>query len=258
MIRNNIRAFLRQIELELKSTFRYRFSLLSDILIFSLLMAFFISANIGMSFADKYNYQDHKTLMLSGYLAWTIAIAALSGSVQTVSSELTRGIFYRKINSKCSLTVLMFGNLLATMMIEILVVTVLLLIAYLVWNIAIPFTFLGLIAIFVNTIGMYGIGLIVGGLCVRYKRVGSITLIIQLALLVLTDTIPTGNIMLYVTKVIPLTSCNEILRIAISGGNVTKPLIILILSSIIWVFIGEIIFRFSIKSAKKRGNLLFY
>ena len=75
--------------------------------------------------------------------------------------------------------------------------------------------------ILLESLGMYGIGLIVAGIAIYFKRTGTIVFLIQTALLFVTDTVPTSDAILKITHYIPLTRCNEILRQIAVGGEYT-------------------------------------
>ena len=141
---------------------------------------------------------------------------------------------------------------------EVAVIAILLLMSYFIWHIEMHVTLIGIISILINTLGMFGIGLIVGGLTIRLKRVGALTFIIQMGLLFITDTIPTSSTVLLISRCIPLTLCNDVLRTSISGGDVLMPFLELICVSLLWVVIGNVLFKLCIGRAKKKGNLLFY
>lgn len=253
-----LRALAWDIKMQILSAWRYKFSVISDIVVFSLLMIFFLTSRTGTSFSEKYMVSDYKALLLAGYIAWTLSISAISSVGNEVSSELSKGTFYRKMYSKYPLAVLYLGDLIASFVIQIFVIVCLLIIAKVFWNVSITFSFTIIIALIINLLGMYGIGLIVGGLSVRYKRIGAIVLLIQLGMLFITDTIPTSSSLLAVTKVIPLTACNEVIRACLSNHTDAQSLVMLLLTSIIWIFIGTAVFYISINRAKKIGNLLYY
>lgn len=253
-----LRALAWDIKMQILSAWRYKFSVISDIVVFSLLMIFFLTSRTGTSFSEKYMVSDYKALLLAGYIAWTLSISAISSVGNEVSSELSKGTFYRKMHSKYPLAVLYLGDLIASFVIQIFVIVCLLIIAKVFWNVSITFSFTIIIALIINLLGMYGIGLIVGGLSVRYKRIGAIVLLIQLGMLFITDTIPTSSSLLAVTKVIPLTACNEVIRTCLSNHTDAQSLVMLLLTSIIWIFIGTAVFYISINRAKKIGNLLYY
>ena len=51
-------------------------------------------------------------------------------------------------------------------------------------------------AIAMCSLGMYGMGLLLNGATIKYKRVGSLLFLFQLGLLFVTDTIPSDSIVL--------------------------------------------------------------
>ena len=112
--------------------------------------------------------------------------------------------------------------------------------------------------ILLESLGMYGIGLIVAGIAIYFKRTGTIVFLIQTALLFVTDTVPTSDAILKITHYIPLTRCNEILRQIAVGGEYTAMLPGLCIVALVWLVIGSVFFDVMLKQAKKRGNLLFY
>lgn len=78
-----------------------------------------------------------------------------------------------------------------------------------VWGIEFSFHPAFLVPILLESLGMYGIGLIVAGIAIYFKRTGTIVFLIQTALLFVTDTVPTSDAILKITHYIPLTRCNE-------------------------------------------------
>jgi len=257
-IRNNLKAFINVIQLELSSTLRYRFSVFSDILVFSVLLAFFLMSKTGSTYASEYNYVNYKSMVLFGYLAWTLAITALTSSIGSISAELTRGTFYRKLQSPCNMMVLLFAELVSSILIELIVISVLILISRVFFDTKLAVTIVGIIAIIICTIGMFGIGLIVGGLTILFKRIGAITLLLEVGLLLMTDTIPTDKTLLLFTRIIPLTSCNAIIKYSLVNIPYVSEMLILLTSSTLWVLFGSFILKRCIQMAKRKGNLLLY
>lgn len=105
---------------------------------------------------------------------------------------------------------------------------------------------------------MYGIGLVIAGLSVYFKNTGSIVFLVQLGLLFITDTIPSNTVILSVTKWLPLTICNDIIRSNLSDYSINSSLLVLCLSSAVLLAIGILSFSIVVRRAKKRGNILFY
>lgn len=113
-------------------------------------------------------------------------------------------------------------------------------------------------AIAMCSLGMYGMGLLLNGATIKYKRVGSLLFLFQLGLLFVTDTIPSDSIVLSVTRLVPLTACNDLIRLSMIGADFVEPAVRLCASSLAWLALGYVVFRFLLFRAKKDGNLLHY
>jgi ABC-2 type transport system permease protein len=197
-------------------------------------------------------------MLLFGYVAWTLATAALSSSVDSISTELKKGTFYRKLQSRCSIIVLLFAELVASVLIELIVIAVLLVISRAIFGVHLTVTAAGVVSILISTVGMFGIGLIMGGLTILFKRIGAVTLLLELGLLLATDTIPTNTTVLLFTRIVPLTSCNAVIKNSLVGASCAEDLLFLTASSALWVLFGSFVLKRCIRSARKKGNLLFY
>lgn len=253
-----LRAFYWEIRMDFRSTVRYRFGIFSDILIFSVLLALFLFTDSGESYAEAYGYPNYKELLVIGYLAWMYAVSAISTVSQVVGGELRMGTFYKKYHSKYPLQLLLLGRLVSSLLIETAVAIVLLIVARLGWGVEAAFHPMVVLAIAVGTLGMYGIGLIVAGLAVFYKNTGSIVLLIQMGLLFVTDTIPVAAGILSVSRILPLTSCNIVIKYIMSGRPYAKEFLILCVTSAAFLALGALCFSFYLRKARKKGNLLFY
>ncbi len=244
--------------MDLVSSVRYRFGFISDMVVFTVFLSFLMLTNSGVSLADRYAYSNYKALLLYGYIAWMLAIAAISTASNEIKNELQRGTFYLKLNSKYSVIVLYLGKLIATIIIQIFISIGIAIIARLLWNISLIFNFTIVIVLIVSTFGMFGIGLLIAGIQLLYKRTGAITLIVQMGLLFITDTLPTNEYLIHITKMLPLTLCNEIIRNQVVKTVDLYTIISLIVSSCIWLGIGIAFFQMCLKKAKKKGTLLMY
>ena len=196
--------------------------------------------------------------MLLGYVAWIYAISAISNVAGSLQSELTHGTLYKKVSSKYPLQYLFGGLYVSSVLLETITIVIVVIISKLVWGIEFSFHPAFLVPILLESLGMYGIGLIVAVIAIYFKRTGTIVFLIQTALLFVTDTVPTSDAILKITHYIPLTRCNEILRQIAVGGEYTGMLPGLCIVALVWLVIGSVFFDVMLKQAKKRGNLLFY
>lgn len=254
----SLRAFWWEIKMDVKGTLRYRFGLMTDVVIFSVLLGIFLVTDSGHSFSETYNHANYKELLVIGYMAWIYSVTAISSISQIVSGELRLGTFYKKYNSKYPLQILLFGRMIASLIVETIVVIVLLLLAAFLWKIEMTFSPVIILAICISTVGMYGIGLVIAGLAVFFKRTGSIIFLIQMGLLFVTDTVPATEGILSYSKYLPLTSCNMIMKAVLSGEPYREYMWMLLITTAAFLCIGIVVFNIFLKKARKKGNLLFY
>lgn len=212
----------------------------------------------GHSLSEKYGVADYRSLLFAGYIAWTFANSALVSSVNNTSAELSRGTFYRKLNACCPLPLIQLGELLSTVLMNCIVAFAVAIIGGIVWDLRLYVSGVSLGAIAICSLGMYGMGLLLNGVTIKYKRVGSLLFLFQLGLLFVTDTIPSDSIVLSVTRLVPLTACNDLIRLSMIGADFVEPAVRLCASSLVWLALGYVVFRLLLFRAKKDGNLLHY
>ena len=234
------RMFWYEIKMDFLRSIRYRFGMISDLLVYFALFTVFMVTDSGNSYAQTYHYGNYKELVLLGYVAWIYAISAISNVAGSLQSELTHGTLYKKVSSKYPLQYLFGGLYVSSVLLETITIVIVVIISKFVWGIEFSFHPAFLVPILLESLGMYGIGLI------------------QTALLFVTDTVPTSDAILKITHYIPLTRCNEILRQIAVGGEYTGMLPGLCIVALVWLVIGSVFFDVMLKQAKKRGNLLFY
>lgn len=247
-----------EFKMDFLRTIRYKMGIISDIIIFTLLLIFFFISNTGQSFSEQYGSDNYKTLLLLGYIAWSFSISAISTISSQLLSELQRGTLFFKLNSKLPLQIIYIGDLISAIFIQTFVIFIYSLITCFFFDIKYFINYTIIISLLICTCGMYGIGLIIAGLSLYYKRIGSIIFLVQLFLLFVTDTLPTSSIIKSVSQIIPLTACNTVIRNSFLNNDITIAFLSLCIYSILWFVLGFFIFEIFIKRAKRKGNLLLY
>lgn len=253
-----IRSIYWEAKRDIIETYRYRFGVTTDIIVFTVLLFAFLMSDSGSSLKNTYNYSDYKQLLIVGYITWMYAISAISDVSSSISYDLERGVFYKKCFAKYPLFVQMFGKLISAIIVQTLITGFVTIFCCITCKISIKVNLVSLISIFLSTLGMYGIGLVLSGLVIYYKHTGSIMFIIKFGLLFITDTVSNNTAISAYTKILPLTECNKIIRLQISNQSYLHELLALCIISTFWVVVGIICSQFFIKSAKKKGILLFY
>jgi len=253
-----LKAFYWEIKMDIKASMRYRFALFSDIIVFSILFSIFLFTDTGKSYKSFYKYSNYKEFIVIGYIAWMYAVTAISSISQIVSGELHMGTFYKKCNSKYPLQFLLLGHMVASLLTKTIIAIVLLLLANLIWGVEVTFHVMIILSIIISTLGMYGIGLIVAGLTIFYKRTGPLIFIIQMGLLFITDTVPASDRTLSFSRILPLTSCNLIIKYILTRQYFFKEFIFLCFTTAVFLILGTLCFHLYFRKAKIKGNLLFY
>lgn len=247
-----------EFKMDLLRTIRYKMGFISDILIFTIFLSIFLLTDTGVSLSSKYPTDNYKALLLLGYIAWSFSVSAISSTSSQIGNELQRGTFYLKFNCKYPLQILYIGDLFSSLFIHTIIVIIYTLLAKIIFHIQIFFNLEIIIAILICMIGMYGIGLILASLSLYFKQIGAINFLVQMLLLFITDTVPSNTNILYISKILPLTLCNNVIRSIFSGSENFHSIITLLFSSIAFFFIGFFCFGFFLNKSRKKGNLLFY
>lgn len=253
-----VNALFWKIKLDFMSTLRYRFSIISDLFVMLVLFVFFLSSGTGSSYNEIYTNSNSRELLLVGYLMWTYSITAISSLTGAINKEAKNGTLQILFHSKYPIELILFGELISAQMIQSFVIFILSIIAHFIFAIHIHFSVDVLLPIILCILGMYGIGIFLAGMGIFFKRIGALILLIQLSLLFVTDTIPTAEGIKIISKFIPLTIANDVVRRIISHMSYRTELLNLISLSTIWIVIGILALRLFISRAKQKGNLFFY
>ncbi len=253
-----MRSIFYEFKMEFLRTIRYRTGIAADLVIYTLLLCFFFASNTGHTFAQEYGNSNYKALLLLGYIAWSFSSAAVSAISSLLLMELQRGTLFFKLNAKMPLQFLYLGDLASAVCIQTFVILLYSAITHFIFGVNYSVNGTIIAALFICTLGMYGIGLIIAGLSLYYKRIGSIVLLVQLFLLFVTDTLPTSSAIRQITQVIPLTACNRVVRNSYVKDSAGTDFLLLCVYSAVWFLIGYAVFEIFIRRAKEKGNLLLY
>ena len=256
-----LRGFIEELRIGLEETWNYRMNFISEIITMVVLYISLIFMNSGNSLTKLYSTSDisNRELILIGYMLWSFSIMAINTISDTIACESTAGTLEHKYMSIIPIEILNIAIFIQSFIIEALIVGVILIISKVFLGISISFNLISIGVILITLIGMYGMGMILGGVALKEKKIGKIVFIIQVIFLFVSDTITDISSNILISKIIPLTLGNDLLREAIIYGNVSlNKLLFLILISILWVSVGIIIFKIFEKKAKKDGILGYY
>lgn len=253
-----VKAFLEEIRIGLETAWNYRMSFVSEIVTILILYLCLLFWNSGTSLALSYpgGNAGSKELLLAGYMLWNFSIMAINTMSDTISAEATSGTLEHKYMSIIPMSILNLAIFVRSFIIECIIVGIILIVAKFMFNISIAFNILSICIIIITSIGMYGIGMILGGIALKEKRIGKVIFILQILFLFMSDTITNVSNNIQISKILPLTLGNDLLRESISFGSVTlSKLYFLILISLLWIVIGTFIYKVFERKSKKEGLL---
>ncbi|SHK37206.1 ABC transporter permease [Paramaledivibacter caminithermalis] len=252
-----LRIIFEELRINVLETLSYKFGIISDLFVYGGLQIFLFFSNTGSSLSNSYVYNNSKELLLLGYITWILSCACISNIGGEIKREMMIGTFYQKINAFIPIHLLYIGKLLASLTMQMITIIGVYAISVILFNVKLHLNIYIILLIFLCMIGMYGVGLIIGGFAVYYKQINSIVFIIQMLLLFVSDVLTKKQNLGYVFKIIPLTYCNDLIRKVLSSSYVgLYDVIVYILICSFNFFVGIVFLNFMIKQAKKRGNLL--
>lgn len=250
-----------EIILNLKNSFSYKMGIITDILVLGVLYFSLVFMGTGTSLTSTYggNLGDSNTLLLIGYIFWSLSIAAIGSASSEISAEATKGTLEQKFMAVVPIQWLLLGKFISSILIELLVCLIISIAASLFLSTKIIINGAIIISLILTIIGMFGMGLILGAIALKEKKIGNILFLIQIFLLFVSDTLTKTNFLSNINRVLPLTNGIDVARKAAATGSVTgQHWLILIISSLLWLAIGYIIFTLASKYVKGKGLLSDY
>ena len=237
------------------SQLRYKTAIIIDISVLTLLYVFLIIDGSGKSFESQYGVSS-KTLVFIGYILWTMSINVIASMTSAIEVESKNGTLQNVLNSKYPMEWILFSEFISSQFINLIVIFAIALVSKLFFKMDLMFSPSMILPIIICILGMFGIGLILAGISLLIKKVNALILFLQVFLLFISNTIPTNEALLKVSQFIPLTMANDVTRRIAAGDTYSKDLLILFGVSVLFVFFGDIIFRYLLIKAKKKDILL--
>lgn len=243
--------------LTLKANIRYKLNFISDFAIFFLIYIIVLFFNNGENFSEFYtvSIEDSKMLMLIGIVFWQISVIALGYSSSGISGSFVSGTLELRLQSKFSIIIMQFVRTCMDILTSIISLVIILSIAYFFMEISFSDfyrIFYLLVVIIPSILGMFGMGLIFGGLTLVTKSLGQFLMIFQTVLLFVSNSLFPSNFA--ITQVIPFTLGTEIARNlyleqAISLETVGLYLVV----NLVWLLIGVIFFNKMLTVQRTKG-----
>lgn len=253
-----IHALKNYFIIELLTLFRYRKSIVSDIITFLAIYIGIVAFSDATTFSNFYHVKsdDGPVLLLIGYIFWSFSNMALGYSSSVISSDAKTGMLEVRLQSILPYGVLTFIPVLLTILESTILLFIVCLLSVIIGFIdfgSIPFVFLSILMTIPAIIGMHGIGLILGGWTLKEKNIGQFVSIISGILLFASNTFII-NLPNYI-YIIPFTSGIDLCRKLYSSHIFDFELLIIYLSiCVCWLIIGSLIFNHFLKQERLLGS----
>lgn len=248
-------ALKSEIVLNLKDSFSYKIGIFNDILVLGILYFSLVFMGTGSSLSSSYGSKigDSNTLLLIGYVFWSLSIGAIGSVSSEISSEATKGTLEQKFMAVVPIQWLLLGKFISSILVELLVSIIIAIAASVFVGTKIIVNGTIIISLVLTVIGMFGMGLILGAIALNEKKIGNILFLIQICLLFVSNTLTKNNFLSHFNKVIPLTNGINIARKSAAINSITShEWLLLIISSLLWMVIGYIVFTLATSYVKRK------
>lgn len=258
MIIKNIRVMFYEYWTNTIELVQYRKAIISEIITFFLSFIVILVFSDKGSFISYYGVQENSSVLiiLIGFIYWNFGNICMGYASSVIAGDAKTGMLEIKIQSITPYFLLVFADMLVSLFIGI--TTLLLVLLYLSFTNDFYFSdIIKVIEILIiqipSIIGMYGIGLLFGGISFKEKQIGQYVSLFSIVLLFISNTlIPTTYKIIYL---IPFTSGVDISRDVITQHKLNFNLIITYITiNIFWLFIGIVFFKFMEKKEKYSGG----
>lgn len=244
--------------ISIKSAFRYKVGIISDFLIFFtiyVLAVFFTSSEGFVSSYDAVGV-DGRVLVLIGVIFWQLSVTALGYSSSVVSHSYAIGTLELRLQSKISPIILMFVEVIINLITGLAILGIVLAVSYFCLDLSlndILKIMSSFIVIIPSILGMFGIGLLFGGLTLKEKSIGQFLMIIQGVLLYASNSvIPLDN---KIINLLPFPIGTDIARLIYLNESISFNQISgYVLVNIGWLILGVIIFNVMLKNERIKGT----
>lgn len=240
------------------------------VMVYILFIGFFFAGRgfTGQPILQGVNSTDlaHRTV---GFILWLFALNSVGHFSNAIRDESHIGIMEQIALSPSGLIVDMWGRAIGKTMIDCVMIGLVLLTIMVTTKVSLDFPVFSVGLVFILTLlGLYGLGFFFGGLSLIYKRLGSITIVVRFAFLILTGAItPIESFppwLQVICKTLPMTEGLKILRLIMVEKRPfsvvlgSGALLILVINSAIYISVGLISFKYLENVARDRGLLGVY
>lgn len=242
-----------------KELVQYRKSVISEII------SFFVAFILILGFSDMeyfkltYGATGSQAVLhvLIGFSFWNFGNMAMGYAASVLTGDARTGLLESKAQAIVPYYLLIFSDMLVSLIVGML--TFLLAESYLVltgqlfWG-DLGASFLFLVFMLPSIIGMYGLGLIFGGLAFKEKTIGQYLSLFSILLIFISDIF--GSEQMRFSFLVPFTLGIRLSRSFLAAGRMAwGDTVLYLLVNLLWLFIGVLVFNYAESRERKCGGL---
>jgi ABC-2 type transport system permease protein len=251
-----LKALTKRYAIELR---RYAFNTLSGyVTIFFVFLLIFYGAK---AFLEPSPGEEVKlSVVVVGYIVWMLAIFTFSDSSQSLMEEAQIGTLEQLAMSPFGLPRVMLMRFVAGIVFTIGQILLLLLVMMAATGRWLNVDLVSVVPLMLLTIaGVQGLGFVVGGLTIVYKRIQQAVSILQFVFVAMIAA-PVDEVSAF--KYLPLSWGYQLIRrVMIEGVSIFEvpgDVAFLVIHSLVWLMVGLVIFRFFERKARREAKLAHY
>ncbi len=262
MIKRYYELFRQEMIMLVQSRLRYKVGLISDLILIvgTFILAYYFKNNASLTNYYGVNVNQSNYLFYLGFVFWQFGSLALGFSTSMITNYSSTGLLELHTQGFCSMSLLYFFQLIVNIITDCIIIICISLFMFIMIDFNLrefAYLFYAIIGNIPNIVGMYGIGLIVSAITLREKRISQFIIIFQVMLMFLTNVFsPINNSIIYL---IPFTAGIELLRNLYVGNGFSLDLfIVYLLVNLLWIVMGNLIFRKALLRERKYGSFSTY
>lgn len=223
-------------------------------MLFTVLNSFLLFFALYMLFNNIVQANDNaRSTFIISYVFWYFSLSVITDPGWVIVNESSRGTIEQWWLSPYPFWGILLSKIIAGNLVNSLRTIMLLILIMITTRPDILFNLQTIIILFIALVGMYGVGFILAGFSIMYKRIQDIIPILQYILLA-TISLPAINHVSF--TLIPIYSSSILLKKSIIGKNIAFFEYGLFTASSVLVFIlGVLFFICCEKNVRKKGNL---
>ncbi|WP_142383454.1 ABC transporter permease [Bacillus sp. V3-13] len=196
---------------------------------------------------------NSRAIFIVSYALWYFSLAIITEPGWVILNESTRGTIEQWWLSPYSFWIILFSKIIADNIVNSARTVLLVILILITTNSSVELGLNSLAVLLISLLGMYGIGFVMAGVALVYKRVQDIIPILQYLLLAVISLPPNDS---FYAIIMPIYSTTILLKRSIVGNSIfISEYLLFVITSILTFCMGVLFFIICETNVRKRGTL---